>query len=114
MVNVRFPFAAPSSTEEELCTLPGPNNTALRVLIDARNSGYARLQEMAHSPGIGWYVQRSVIIPREALSLLATQLRKADCLLPKVAPTPSSDEPIPFIRLAAPSDEPPLPELRHA
>ena len=47
---------------------------------------------MAYTEGPGWYVQRSFVIPREMLGALATELRKANCLMPlpssrRLAPT---------------------------
>ena len=74
----------PRSTEEELVTLPGAtDDTAFRVHVETGLEGYVRLEQLAYNEGLGWYVQKSVVIPGETLSVLLPQLRKADCLIPK-------------------------------
>ena len=74
----------PSPTEECLATFEGATpDTALRVLVEPGMEGYVRLQQMAYCEGMGWYLQKSMVIPGELLRPLVTELRKADCLLPK-------------------------------
>jgi hypothetical protein len=74
----------PSPTEQELATIPGEHpGTALRVQVEAGQDGYVRLEHLAHDASLGWYVQKSFTIPREALGALIPQLRKADCLIPR-------------------------------
>ena len=106
----------PSSTEEELITLPGSEpGTALRVYVETGPEGYVRLQQMAYSNGLGWYVQRSMVIPGEMLATLVPQLRKADCLIPRRPTGANWGEPIRLI--PSPQPKPPLnpePELRRA
>jgi hypothetical protein len=78
------PCALPSATEEELITLPGASpDTALRVRVEPNLHGYVRLEQLAYSDDLGWYTQKSFCIPGELLAAVATQLRKADCLIPK-------------------------------
>ena len=85
----------PSASEEELAVVPCPDaGGALRVMIEPGPDGYVRLQEMAYTEGLGWYVQRSIVVPREALALLATELRKADCLIPKPSRRPQDRPPM--------------------
>ena len=60
-----------------------PPGTALRVYVECGREGYVRLEQLAHDEGLGWYVQKSFTIPREALAALIPQLRKADCLIPR-------------------------------
>lgn len=78
------PCVFPSPTEQELATLPGPQpGQALRVHVEPGAGGYVRLEQMAHDTGLGWYVQKSFIVPGELLASLLAQLRKADCLIPR-------------------------------
>jgi hypothetical protein len=74
----------PAPTEEEVILIEGPDSgTALRVYLRAGYEGYVRIQQLAHDPGLGWYVQKSMVIPGEMLHALLPQLRKADCLIPR-------------------------------
>ena len=89
----------PQPTEEELVTIPGATpDTALRVHVESSRDGYVRLEHIAYDSGMGWYVQKSFIIPAETLHALLPHLRKADCLMPKrlTNPTWQSDAPIPM------------------
>src|SRR5687767_13903081 len=92
----------PGPTERELATLPGPQpGTALRVRVEPGHEGYVRLEQLAYTPGLGWYTQKSFCIPGELLGALVPQLRKADCLIPRRAASRGSDIPEP-IRLPVP------------
>src|SRR5687767_15117524 len=72
----------PSPTEQELVTIPGEQpGTALRVHVEGGRDGYVRLEQLAHDERLGWYVQKSFIVPGDALATLVPQLRKADCLI---------------------------------
>ena len=74
----------PSPTEQELATIPGPYpGTAIRVRAECGQDGYVRLEQIAHDAGLGWYVQKSFTIPAEIVTAVTTQLRKADCLMPR-------------------------------
>lgn len=77
----------PSPTEQELATIPGDRpGTALRVHVEGGVEGYVRLEQLAHDERLGWYVQKSFIVPGEALAALVPQLRKADCLISPCRP----------------------------
>lgn len=74
----------PSHTEQVLATIPGcAPNTAIRIRVEAGPLGYVRLEHLAHSEALGWYTQKSLCIPAEALHELMPQLRKAECLFPR-------------------------------
>jgi hypothetical protein len=76
--------AFPSPTEEEFVTIPGPTpSTATRVYVETSGEGYVRIEQLVHSDGLGWYVQKSMVIPAAVLSALLPHLRKADCLMPR-------------------------------
>lgn len=78
------PCVLPSVTEEELAVLPGATpDSALRIRVEPNLHGYVRLEQLAYSDDLGWYTQKSFCIPGELLSQVATQLRKADCIIPK-------------------------------
>jgi hypothetical protein len=65
-------------------TIPGPEcGTALRVHMVDQLDGDVRLEQLAFSPTLGWYVQKSFRIPGCMLGDLIRQLRKADCLVPR-------------------------------
>src|SRR5688572_26618099 len=84
MKNTHCRCVFPSPTEQELATIPGPHpGTALRVRAECGQDGYVRLEQLAYNNGLGWYVQKSFTIPAELLCAVATQLRKADCLMPR-------------------------------
>jgi hypothetical protein len=86
MTDPRCHCVFPQPTEEELVTIPGSTpNTALRVHVESSQDGYVRLEHLAYDAGMGWYVQKSFIIPAEMLHALLPHLRKADCLMPKRA-----------------------------
>ena len=75
----------PSPTEEVLVTVPGPDeNTAFRLHLEANSpDGYVRLEQMAYNQGLGWYVQKSFVLPASALRAMLPQLKLADCLIPR-------------------------------
>ena len=100
----------PSPAEEEFVTIPGEEpGTALRLFADTGRDGYVRLQQLAHNEDLGWYVQKTLVIPRDVLELLLPQLRKAMCLMPpRSASRPDAGEPIRFPRL---SDQTPVEAL---
>ena len=108
------PCVFPSPTEEEWVTLPGSNGrTALRMYVQPGPDGYVRLQQMAHDPGAGWYVQKTFLVPGEMLGALATQFRKADCLMPK--PRVAGPMSMTTMRLVAETDDgDDEPQLRRA
>lgn len=77
-----------SATEETLGTFEGPTaGTAIRVLVEPGHDGYVRLQQLGFTDGMGWYVQKSMVIPGEMIRPIVTELRKADCLIPKTVQT---------------------------
>lgn len=77
----------PSPSEQELATIPGERpGTALRVQVEGGPDGYVRLEQLAHDERLGWYVQKSFIVPGEALAALVPQLRRADCLITPCLP----------------------------
>ena len=76
----------PGPGEEELATVPGEEpGTAVRVFVNGGPDGYARVQQMAFTDGVGWYVQKTMVLPRDVLAALLPQLRKALCLMPPPA-----------------------------
>ena len=91
--NTRCRCVFPSPTEQELVTIPGEQpGTALRVHVEGGREGYVRLEQLAHDERLGWYVQKSFIIPGDALAALLPQLRKADCLITPCR-TPRANKP---------------------
>ena len=77
----------PSPSEQELATIPGEQpGTATRVHVEGGPDGYVRLEQLAHDERLGWYVQKSFIVPGDALGALIPQLRKADCLISPCRP----------------------------
>ena len=105
----------PAPTEDELVTLPGDEpGTALRVLADTGRDGYVRLQQLAHNEGLGWYTQKSMVIPRDVLEALVPQLRKALCLMPprRKHAADATGGPIPFPRIASDQDDDDAPVRR--
>lgn len=103
----------PSPTEQEAVLIEGAEpGTALRVYLQAGPDGYVRLQQLAHDAGLGWYVQKSMVIPGDMLRALVPQLRKADCLIPRrTEPTGMA---LPFMKLAAEFPPEPVPQRRGA
>jgi hypothetical protein len=82
--NVQCRCVFPGPDERELATVPGAEaGTAFRVYMDPGRDGFVRLQQLAHQETLGWYVQKSFLIPRETLGLLMPHLKLADCLMPK-------------------------------
>ena len=78
------PCVFPSLTETELAVIEGSApGSAMRVRIEPNGEGYVRLEQLAWSPDMGWYCQKSFIIPAPLVRDLITTLRKADCLLPQ-------------------------------
>jgi hypothetical protein len=67
--------------------LPGSEpGTALRLCLEpCPKGGCVHLQQMAYSPTLGWYRQKSFSLPREMLGDLARLLRVSQCLLPQPA-----------------------------
>ena len=100
----------PTPCEEEFVTIPGDEpGTALRLYADTGSDGYVRLQQLAHNDGLGWYVQKTLVISRDVLEVLLPQLRKAICLMPPKAPARrEAGDTIPFPRLADSAPTEPL------
>jgi hypothetical protein len=102
----------PAPAEEEIVTIPGEEpGTALRLYVDTGRDGYVRLQQLAYSDGLGWYAQKSMVIPRDVLAALVPQFRKAMCLMPPKSSATSrrdSGDPIPFPRIADSAPTEPL------
>lgn len=95
----RCPCVFPSLTEEELITIPGDEpDTAFRLFVEPGPRGYVRLQQLAHADGIGWYVQKSMVLPGEVLPALLPQLRKANCLIPQQEIAEQPEQPLRFPR----------------
>ena len=87
----------PSPSEIELGTIPGTEpGTALRVRVEpTMGEGYARIEQLAWSADLGWYTQKSFVVPAAMIKALVTELRKADCHIPKAKPD-LHDSPLPF------------------
>ncbi len=78
------PCVFPSLTETELAVIEGTApGGAMRVRVEPNGEGYVRLEQLAWSPDMGWYCQKSFVIPAPLVRELITALRKADCLLPQ-------------------------------
>jgi hypothetical protein len=116
MSNPKAPCVFPSPTETELATLDGGEpGGALRVRVEpaAQGEGYVRLEQLAWSADLGWYCQKSFIIPGPLVRSLVTELRKADCFLPRQAN--DSMVPIPFrAHVGPPHDAPDAAQRRDA
>jgi hypothetical protein len=92
-------FASP--TEETLGTFEGATpGTAIRVMVEPGHDGYVRLQQLAHTDGLGWYVQKSMVIPGDMIRPIVSELRKADCVIPKSIRTVAGP-----LKLVRPDDE---------
>lgn len=114
------PCIFPSADEIDLGTLQRTSDTtALRVRVDpgGATEGYVRLEQLAWSDDLGWYCQKSFIVPGPLVRELVTHLRKADCFLPR---TPAGRAAEPFaplpLRLTEPipHDEPEQAQRRDA
>jgi hypothetical protein len=68
-----------------LVTVPGPDeNTAYRIHLESSTpDGYVRLEQIAYNQGLGWYVQKTFVLPGLALRALLPHLKLADCLIPR-------------------------------
>jgi hypothetical protein len=100
----------PAAGEDEVVTIPGSEpGTAFRLFVETSREGYVRLQQLAHNDGLGWYVQKSMVVPREVLVVMLPQLRKAQCLM--VPAARSAPAAVPFLRLTS-DDEPDTPLRR--
>lgn len=75
------PCVFPDASEHEWQTIHCADGSALRMWVQTGADGYVRLQQLAHGDGVGWYVQRTFVIPGEALALLLPQLRQAACVI---------------------------------
>lgn len=73
---------SPAPTEQEWQTVQCADGTAFRLWVHPGSDGYVRLQQLAWGDDIGWYVQKTLLIPGEALPLLLPQLRQARCMIP--------------------------------
>jgi hypothetical protein len=100
--NARHPEPRP---DNELAVLDGAKpGTAIRLAsCGSVDQHGVRLEQLAYSPALGWYVQKTFCVPRHLLAALATELRKADCLLPRPSPV---DREAPLLRIGP--DTPPL------
>lgn len=111
------PCVFASDTEQVLETIPGPTpECAMRVRVEPGRQGYARIEQLAYSADLGWYCQKSFVVPGEMIKALVTQLRKADCLV-EAQPAPQAGEStgatLRFV--PAPNDElPSTPQRREA
>ena len=100
--------AVPSPTEQELAMIPGSEpGTALRVSVEAGREGYVRLEHLAYNTDLGWYTQKSFCIAAEMLEALVPELRKASCMVPRVAAASAG----PRLRLSHPAPEPAGPQI---
>lgn len=65
--------------------LPGPEpGTGLRIRVEScQRGGCVHLEQVAYSPTMGWYRQKSFTVPREMIGDLSRLLRMSDCLLPR-------------------------------
>ena len=96
------PCVFPAATEMDIATIAGANGeSAIRVRVEPNNAGYVRLEQMAHSADLGWYCQKSFVIPGVLVRELITQLRKADCFLPRTTVARNPLDALPF-RLTEP------------
>jgi len=100
--------------EDTLKVIPGVKpGTAIRVCAHHADAGYVRLEHLAYNPGVGWYVQKSFVIPAELLNEVSRELRKADSLMPRRA---THDEAAPSLRITPETgfEVPTRPQRRNA
>ena len=98
----------PTTGEQEWMTIPGDEpGTAFRVFVESSQDGYVRLQQLAHTDGLGWYVQKSFVISRDVLQVLLPQLRKALCVMPPRAIAKDLDS-VPSMRIGPTAPEEPV------
>lgn len=57
----------------------------LRLQVQMDSAGQVRIEQLAHSRSAGWYIQKTLRVPAEALPALITELRKAQCVAPHAA-----------------------------
>ncbi len=91
----RFP-----TDREDLGVILGERpGTAVRVRQHDCEGGCVHLEQLAYSPTIGWYRQKTFCVPREMLDDLTRTLNHAKCLMPPAQPTAGAladASPIPF------------------
>lgn len=95
----------PSASEQEWQTIACEDGTAIKLWVEPGQEGYVRLQHLAHSPGVGWYVQKSFVIPAEALHALLPMMRKASCLMPQAEHSPAINLGMVPLRISRCEDE---------
>jgi hypothetical protein len=92
----------PDASEQELATVPGDEpGTAWRVYVCPAADGYVRVQQLGHDEKLGWYVQKSMALPREVLAALVPQLRKALCLMPGATAKTQATAAVDYMRIVA-------------
>jgi hypothetical protein len=105
MPSTTCPCVFPSPTEQEAAVIPCDQpGSAIRVFVEPGQAGYIRLQQLAWCESLGWYVQKSFVIPGEVLHTLLPALRRAACLIPanpaiKARIGPPADPNAPVFRL---------------
>ena len=104
----------PSPTELDLGVVAGAEpGIAYRVRVEPGRDGYARLEQLAHSDDLGWYTQKSFVLPAAVVRDMIRQLRKADCYLPHGADA-QAHSPLPFAPVAPDEQQPVKPQRREA
>ena len=85
-----------SETEQTLATIPDTEDPgkAVRVSVEPGVEGYVRLEQLAFSPDLGWYSQKSFCVPGDMLDALVPALRQANACIPPVAR--DADQPLRF------------------
>ena len=109
------PCVFASDTEQVLETISGPTpDSAMRVRVEPGPGGYARIEQLAYSADLGWYCQKSFVVPGALIKAMVTQLRKADCMI--APPSGHSSDGAPILRLvpAPTDDQPPTQQRREA
>lgn len=105
-MNYQGNVALPNAVEDQLDILPGPEpDMAIRICLCPGQKSHVRLEQLAYSCSVGWYVQKSFQVPAEMLPLLAQQLRKAHCLMPQGPSRPLASHPPLRLGPAAPPPE---------